>query len=124
MVCIGAASEIDMENAFLLHASALSFWFDSAQAHTDALTTIALRLPILATSRDFGPTGEAQLMIAEKVAAVSQGLAAAGAAVVAAVSARWRPVPSARWAWPRGRSKSRERPPGPVTIRCATTRPA
>ena len=64
-----------MNEYFALQNRAFRLFLDAAEAQRDAMTTIALRLPLLATS-GFGPSGpsrEAKQMVNEKIEAVMEG---------------------------------------------------
>lgn len=64
-----------MNEYFALQTRAMRLLLDAAEAQRHAVTTIALRLPMLAAS-GFGPKGpsrEAKRMVAEKIEAVMEG---------------------------------------------------
>ena len=64
-----------MDDFFALQTKAFKLWFDSMDANHNAMTTIAMRLPIMAGSSFSGrPTSpEMQRMISEKFEAALEG---------------------------------------------------
>ena len=64
-----------MNDLFALQARTMRWWMSSMQANADALTTIALRVPLLAASgiTPTGPSREARQMVTEKMEAMFEG---------------------------------------------------
>ena len=67
--------EFSMNDFFALQTKACKHWFDSMDANRHAMTTIAMRLPIMAASSISGrpPSQEMQRMVAEKFEATVEG---------------------------------------------------
>jgi hypothetical protein len=78
-----------MHDLFEFNRRLLQFWSDMARAQTDAVLTIACRMPELARNgnRIGPPSAEMQRMVSEKVAAYQEGAMAAGAAAIAGSAA-------------------------------------
>ena len=78
-----------MRDFFALQSRAFRMWFDTVQANNDAMTTIAMRLPMMATESMSGrpPSAEMKRMVSEKVEAAMQG-ALNGAIATGSLAAR------------------------------------
>lgn len=64
-----------MNDILALQNRTIRFWFDTVQASADAMTTVAMRLPLMAASQlsGEGPTREDKRMVSEKVDAAMEG---------------------------------------------------
>ena len=64
-----------MNDILAFQNRAFRLWFDTVQASADAVTTVAMRLPLMAASQmaGEGPTREDRRMVSEKVDAMMEG---------------------------------------------------
>ena len=87
-----------MRDFFALQTRAVRMMFDTVQANNDAMTTIAMRLPMIAAEGLSGrpPSAEMKRMVGEKVEAALQGSVngtrAAGSLVLRALLGQMNPT--------------------------------
>lgn len=64
-----------MNDIFAFQNRAFRLWLDTVQANADAITTVAMRLPMMAASQmsGKGPSREDHQMVSEKVDAMMEG---------------------------------------------------